>query len=75
MWIVLVIFAAFGLLCALWVCFGFLLPGQKGVVMVYRCRGESVDALVVVDEAYMDFWDESQSMLDQVKTLNNAVWV
>ena len=33
MWIVLVIFAAFGLLCALWVCLGFLLPGQKGVVM------------------------------------------
>lgn len=46
MWIVLVILAAFGLLCALWVCLGFLLPGQKGVVMVYRCRGESVDALV-----------------------------
>ena len=46
MWIVLVVFAAFGLLCALWACFGFLLPGQEGVVMVYRCRGENVDALV-----------------------------
>ncbi|MBQ3389511.1 MAG: histidinol-phosphate aminotransferase family protein [Firmicutes bacterium] len=34
---------------------------------------KSVDALVVVDEAYMDFWDESQSMLDQVKTLNNVI--
>ena len=46
MWIVLVVLAAFGLLCALWACLGFLLPGQSGVVMVYRCRGESVDALV-----------------------------
>ena len=34
---------------------------------------ESVDSLVVVDEAYMDFWDESQSMMDQVKSHNNLI--
>ena len=34
---------------------------------------ESVDTLVVVDEAYMDFWDESQSMMDQVKSHNNLI--
>ena len=46
LWIGITVFAAFGLLCALWACLGFLLPGQKGAVMVYYCRGESVDALI-----------------------------
>lgn len=46
MWIILSVFAAFGVLCALWACLGFLLPGQKGVAMVYYCRGESLDALI-----------------------------
>lgn len=32
---------------------------------------KSLDCLVVVDEAYMDFWD--QSVLDCVKTLNNLI--
>ena len=45
-WIVITVLAAFGLLCALWACFGFLLPGQKGVTMVYYCRGERLDALI-----------------------------
>jgi histidinol-phosphate aminotransferase len=30
-------------------------------------------ALIVVDEAYMDFWEESQSMLDEVENYNNLV--
>ena len=34
---------------------------------------ESVDALVIVDEAYMDFWGEDQSMMDQVMTHNNLI--
>ncbi len=34
---------------------------------------ESVDALVIVDEAYMDFWSEDQSMMDQVLTHNNLI--
>ncbi len=34
---------------------------------------ESVDALVIVDEAYMDFWSEDQSMMDQVQTHNNLI--
>ena len=45
-WIGITVSAAFGLLCALWACLGFLLPGQKGTVMVYYCRGESLDALI-----------------------------
>lgn len=45
-WIVITVLAAFGLLCALWVCLGFLLPGQKGVVMVYYCRGENPEAVI-----------------------------
>ena len=38
-WIVLSVLAAFGALCALWVLFGFLLPGQRGSVTVCLCRG------------------------------------
>ena len=45
-WIVISVFAAFGLLCTLWACFGFLLPGQNRAVTVYCCHGESVDALI-----------------------------
>ncbi|MBE6923766.1 MAG: hypothetical protein E7466_00805 [Ruminococcaceae bacterium] len=38
-WIVIGVLAAFGALCILWVLFGFLLPGQRGSVTVYLCRG------------------------------------
>ncbi|MCL2037129.1 MAG: histidinol-phosphate aminotransferase family protein [Oscillospiraceae bacterium] len=31
------------------------------------------DALVVLDEAYMDFWDESQSLLSEVSQYSNLV--
>lgn len=42
--VILSVFAAFGLLCVLWVCLGFLLPGQQGVHPVLVCYGQSVDA-------------------------------
>lgn len=45
--IVLAIFGAFGLLCAMWVLFGFLLPGQRGAAAVLLCKGEpSEDAVL-----------------------------
>lgn len=45
--IVLIVLAAFGVLCALWALFGFLLPGQRGAVMVCLCRGGGhEDALI-----------------------------
>ena len=34
-----VVLGAFGLLCALWVLFGFLLPGGRGAAMVFLYRG------------------------------------
>ena len=37
--IIVAVFAAFGLLFALWSLFGFLLPGQKGAVMVIYADG------------------------------------
>ena len=46
LWVVICVFAAFGVLCALWACLGFLLPGQKGAVTVYCCHGQRVDALI-----------------------------
>jgi len=33
----------------------------------------STDALVVLDEAYMDFWDESQSMLGEIENYSNLI--
>lgn len=38
-WIVLAVLAAFGVLSVMWALFGFLLPGQRGTVMVYMCQG------------------------------------
>ena len=32
------VLAAFGALCALWACFGFLLPGGAGGAVVCMCR-------------------------------------
>ena len=46
-WIVWIVFGAFGLLCALWVLFGFLLPGQRGAVAVMLCRGEEAEEAVL----------------------------
>ena len=37
--IIIGVLAAFGGLCVLWVLFGFLLPGQRGSVTVFLCRG------------------------------------
>lgn len=45
--IVLAVLGAFGLLCALWVLFGFLLPGQRGAATVLLCRGESAEEAVL----------------------------
>lgn len=39
---------------------------------VFRLLNET-DALIVLDEAYMDFWDESQSMLDQIGNYDNLI--
>lgn len=38
--IALTVLGAFGLLCAVWALFGFLLPGQRGAAAVFLCRGE-----------------------------------
>ncbi len=43
-WVILGALAAFGALCALWVLFGALLPGQRGTVMV--CLQPDPDAAV-----------------------------
>lgn len=44
--VILSIPAAFGILCVLWVCLGWLLPGQKGACTVCVCRGQEIDALL-----------------------------
>ena len=45
--IVLAVLGAFGLLCAAWVLFGFLLPGQRGAAAVLLCRGEPKEDAVL----------------------------
>lgn len=45
--IVLTVLGAFGLLCALWVVFGFLLPGGRGAATVLLCRGEPGEEAVL----------------------------
>ena len=45
--IVLAVFGAFGLLCAVWVLFGFLLPGQRGAAAVLLCRGDPAEEAVL----------------------------
>lgn len=34
---------------------------------------ESVSALVILDEAYMDFWDENESLLSEVQKYDNLI--
>lgn len=34
---------------------------------------KSVNALVVLDEAYMDFWDESESLLKEINNYDNLI--
>lgn len=34
---------------------------------------KSVDALVILDEAYMDFWDNAQSLIDIVEDFDNLI--
>lgn len=46
-WIVLTVLGAFGLLCALWVVFGFLLPGGRGAATVLLCSGEAGEEAVL----------------------------
>lgn len=46
-WIILIVLAAFGLLCALWAVFGALLPGQRGAAMVCICRGAAEEEQTV----------------------------
>ena len=43
--VVLVFLAAFGVLCVLWALFGQLLPGHKGMVLVYHANGAEPDAV------------------------------
>lgn len=46
-WIILSVLAAFGALCVLWALFGFLLPGQRGAVVVCLCRpGHREEAVI-----------------------------
>jgi hypothetical protein len=45
--IVLTVLGAFGLLCALWAVFGFLIPGGRGAATVLLCRGEAGEEAVV----------------------------
>ena len=45
--IVLAVLGAFGLLCALWVLFGFLLPGQRGAAAVLLCQGGTQEEAVI----------------------------
>lgn len=45
--IVLAVLGAFGLLCVLWVLFGFLLPGQRGGAAVLLCRGDPEEEAVL----------------------------
>lgn len=46
-WIVVAVLAAFGGLCALWALFGFLLPGQRGAVLVCLCRPGNKEEAVI----------------------------
>ena len=39
------VMAAFGVLSVFWVLFGFLLPGQRGTVMVHVCHGREEAAV------------------------------
>lgn len=45
--IILTVLAAFGVLSALWALFGFLLPGQRGPVMVCLCRSGGKEEAVI----------------------------
>ena len=45
--IILAVLGAFGLLCAMWVLFGFLLPGQRGAAAVLLCRGDPTEEAVL----------------------------
>lgn len=45
--IVWTVLGAFGLLCTVWVLFGFLLPGQRGAAAVFLCRGEAGEEAVL----------------------------
>lgn len=45
--IILAVLGAFGLLCAVWVLFGFLLPGQRGAAAVLLCHGEAAEEAVL----------------------------
>lgn len=38
MLITLAVFAAYGVFCALWALFGFLIPGQRGAAVVCLCK-------------------------------------
>lgn len=45
--IVLTVSGAFGLLCILWVLFGFLLPGGQGAATVLLCYGDPKEESVL----------------------------
>lgn len=45
--IVLAVLGAFGLYCAAWVLFGFLLPGGRGAAAVLLCRAEAGEDAVL----------------------------
>ena len=44
--VILSVLAAFGVICVLWAFLGWLIPEQRGMSMVYVCRGESIEALL-----------------------------
>lgn len=44
--LILCVLAACGVLSLLWAFLGVFLPGQRGLEMIYTCRGEPIDALL-----------------------------
>jgi hypothetical protein len=46
-WIILSVLAAFGVLCVIWALFGFLLPGQRGAVLVCLCRPGNKEEVII----------------------------
>jgi hypothetical protein len=45
--VILTVLAAFGVLCALWTLFGFLVSGQRGAAMVYICGADSREEQII----------------------------
>lgn len=46
-WILLSVLSAFGVLCVIWALFGFLLPAQRGAVLICLCRPGSGEEVII----------------------------